>query len=282
MSTSVVIRRPLLALGDSRPLFSAASPLDEAMASFGVPPAELRACYIGASNGDQPEFYEIFEAAMTMKGMLKESCCFVRTCGSIRWLNMHKVETAALEAAHIIVLAGGDTAGGMAKMREVGVDKLLTSRFNDGTALLIGISAGGEQFCHKIYQDSPEGGTVCEGLGFLPPNLTIGMHEESEDWVPLRQATELLAANEGGREEVLGVGVPAGGGVWFDTDGSEGGSGGGGGEEERVDLRACDAHEACRALPGGPCKLWGAVRFRVAGNKDVVVVASGRPPAAVT
>ena len=59
----------------------------------------LRAAYIGASNGDRPEFYEIFEAAMDAIGITDR-----RMIDS----SFGPGDRAFLERAQLIVLAGGD------------------------------------------------------------------------------------------------------------------------------------------------------------------------------
>lgn len=63
-------RQPLYLLADSQLLFwkRDGRPLLETALDGLARDKPLSAAYIGASNGDRPEFYEIFEAAWTPSG----------------------------------------------------------------------------------------------------------------------------------------------------------------------------------------------------------------------
>ena len=85
----------LLFLRDEGSLF-----LDRVRAALGPEP---RAAYLGASNGDEPAFYDIFVAAMEGIG--------VRACRSVPSAPS-EADRAFLEEASVILLAGGDADRG--------------------------------------------------------------------------------------------------------------------------------------------------------------------------
>src|SRR6185503_14734126 len=60
---------------------------------------QLKAAYVGASNGDQPDFYEIFVAAMEGIGVV--DCRMIPSA-------LSEADIAFLNDANIILLAGGD------------------------------------------------------------------------------------------------------------------------------------------------------------------------------
>src|SRR5690349_15486987 len=63
----------------------------------------LKAAYIGASNGDDPEFYSIFVAAMEGIGVF--DCRMIPSV-------MSEADLVFLNNAEIILLAGGDVEAG--------------------------------------------------------------------------------------------------------------------------------------------------------------------------
>src|SRR6185503_2298694 len=97
--------------------------------------ASPKAAYIGASNGDQPEFYSIFEAAM--EGMEIHDCRMVSSRFSTE-------EASFLTTADLILLAGGDVIRGWRLFEQTGLKELIVKRYYEG-ALLIGVSAGAVQ-----------------------------------------------------------------------------------------------------------------------------------------
>ncbi len=94
-----------------------------------------KAAYLGASNGDQPEFYSLFLAAMEM--MEVSDCRLVPFQPS-------REDIMFLEKADLIVLAGGDVERGWKVFEQNGLKELISRRRYDG-ALLIGVSAGAVQ-----------------------------------------------------------------------------------------------------------------------------------------
>src|SRR6201988_823993 len=93
--------------------------------------APLSAAYVGASNGDRPEFYEIFEAAMDAVG-ITHRCMIDSSFGPD-----HR---AFLEGAQLIVLAGGDVRLGWNIFEKTGMKDVILGRYAQG-GVLVGISA---------------------------------------------------------------------------------------------------------------------------------------------
>src|SRR5688572_24998840 len=66
-------------------------------------PDQLKAAYIGASNGDNPDFYAIFVSAMEGVGVI--DCRMIPSVVS-------EADVAFLNQADIVLLAGGDVEAG--------------------------------------------------------------------------------------------------------------------------------------------------------------------------
>jgi peptidase E len=157
-----------------------------------------KAAYIGASNGDAPEFYSIFEAAMEGIG--------IHDCRMI--LSTFPAEDEAyLNEADIILLAGGDVAAGWKVFDETGIKELVIRRYYEG-AILIGISAGAIQLglCGLIdTQQTPE--ELLDTFKLIP--FVVDVHDEKEEWARLKRAIRLLDGL------AQGIGIPAGGGLIY-------------------------------------------------------------------
>ena len=121
-------RADLFLMADSTTLWNAPGALARAIAARG-----RRQCgYIGVSNGDVSDFYDICVGAMERLGVTD----VVHVTGE------NAAQLAA--SADILVLAGGDTDAGMAAMRARGMDALVRAVYaRDG--VLVGISAGAVQ-----------------------------------------------------------------------------------------------------------------------------------------
>jgi hypothetical protein len=182
---------PLFLLADSQLLFRGAhgpSLLDRARGH--LPSSRPARCaYLGAANGEERAFYELFQAALEAAGLAEGRMVRSRFAAADReWL----------ERADLVVLSGGDVARGWRLFEQSGISEVLTSRYAAG-AVLLGVSAG----------------AVHLGWGHL--NLVpavIGAHEEADDWSDLRRR---LAASH---ERVRGLGIPTGGGFLYHSDGA--------------------------------------------------------------
>jgi len=160
------------------------------------------AAYLGASNGDAPEYYSIFEAAMAGAG--------VRNCRMIL-RSFPPEDQSFLNEADIILLAGGDVETGWDVFVETGMREFVVRRYYEG-AVLMGISAGAVQL--GLYGLSERGSSTA-GLvgtfGLVP--FIIDVHDERRDWGRLRRAVRLLDG------AAKGIGIPAGGGLIYYPEG---------------------------------------------------------------
>lgn len=193
---------PLFLLSDSQLLFWQTDEgrfMDRVAAHTG--PGAPTAAYLGASNGDQPEFYELFLAAMEALGPAE--CRMIHAVPS-------EEEAAFLEAADVIVLAGGDVDHGWRAFQASGIREVVERRYWEG-AVLLGVSAGAVQLGMAGWPagdpDNPFG-----TWGFAP--FVVDAHAEEDDWAELRAAVR--ARGEGAR----GIGIPSGGGLVYRADGT--------------------------------------------------------------
>lgn len=165
-----------------------------------IVPASPKAAYIGASNGDDPQFYSIFEAAMENVGI--QNCRMIRS-------SFTSTDESFLNEADIILLAGGDVERGWNIFNQSGLKEMIIKRYYEG-AVLIGISAGAvqlglfglvqEQACNKLI----------DTFKLVP--FIIGAHEEEQDWKSVREAIEILEGS------VKGIGIATGGGLIYYPD----------------------------------------------------------------
>jgi cyanophycinase len=171
------------------------------------PGKTFRAAYIGASNGDLPEFYEIFAAATRAATEAVAVTAELRMIGSAFTAD----ERAFLEQADLILLAGGDVRLGWETFRRTGIKDVILQRYSQG-AVLVGISAGAVHLGRHGIVDTP-GSAATELLDLL--NLVpavVDAHDESNDWARLSGTIHLL---EGA---AMGLGLPKGGGVMVHPD----------------------------------------------------------------
>ncbi|WP_025735015.1 Type 1 glutamine amidotransferase-like domain-containing protein [Mycobacterium genavense] len=198
-------RRPLYLLADSQLLFwkHRNRPL-LAAALDGLPrDARLSAAYIGASNGDRPEFYEIFEAAMDTIGITSR-----RMIDS----SFGPEERAFLQGSQLIVLAGGDVRLGWTTFENTGMKDAILSRYTDG-AILVGISAGAVQLGqYGIDETPPSGATGLLEVFKLVPAI-VDTHDERANWARLSRTVRSLQG------AATGLGIPSGSGVIVHPDG---------------------------------------------------------------
>src|SRR5215470_13169733 len=132
--------KPIVLLADSQLLFWNApdGPFLDRVRRMLIeerPDQALRAAYIGASNGDDPAFYDLFVAAMS--GIDVHDCHMIPSAPS-------DDDLAHLAQADIILLSGGDIAQGWEIFRDTGLTTRLIERYYQG-AVLIGVSAGAVQ-----------------------------------------------------------------------------------------------------------------------------------------
>jgi hypothetical protein len=160
-----------------------------------------KAAYVGASNSDQPEFYSLFQAAMESMGI--SNCRAVPSQPS-------REDISFLENADLIVLSGGDVERGWRTFEQNGLKELLPRKRFDG-AILMGVSAGAVQLGlgHLSNAAQPK---PLEMFRFAP--FYVGAHDEENDWWDLRALVNLS------QSDVRGIGIPAGGGAVYQSDGT--------------------------------------------------------------
>ena len=163
--------------------------------------ANPRAAYLGASNGHDPRFYSIFEAAMA--GVELTDCRMVPSRPGAE-------DREFLGHADLILLAGGDVERGWKVFEENGLKELITQRRFDG-AVLVGVSAGAVQLGLGTLLETA---TMKKLSTFQFAPFYVGAHDEAAEWWDLRALVNM--ANNGSR----GIGIPAGGGDIYSFDGS--------------------------------------------------------------
>jgi hypothetical protein len=189
--------RPLFLLADSQLLFWK----DEAGALFlarvreAVAKPSPKAAYLGASNGDVPDFYDIFVAAMEGIGIHDTRMIPAKPS---------EADRAYLDEADVVLLAGGDAARGLRAFHEGGLAERILARYAAG-AVLIGISAGAVQLGLRLHAEG------AELPAFRLAPVVVGVHDEPA-WGSLTAAVEALEGM--GR----GLGIPLGGGAVMHPD----------------------------------------------------------------
>jgi hypothetical protein len=189
--------QPVYLFADSQLLFwhSDGVPFLQVL-SKAFPEKNIRAAYIGASNGDEPAFYEMFEAAMNQVDIY--NCKHITAAYSAE-------EEQFLKTSDVILLAGGSVSQGWEVLEESGMQNAIQERREAG-AVLIGISAGAIQLGLATAEEETE----LELLKFVP--LCISVHNEQNEWKELKR----LAGNP----DTLysGIGIPQGGGMIYHPD----------------------------------------------------------------
>jgi cyanophycinase-like exopeptidase len=162
----------------------------------------LSAAYIGASNGDRPEFYGVFEAAVDAIGITDR-----RMIDS----SFGPDDRAFLERAQLIVLAGGDVRLGWNTFEKTGMKDVILGRYAQG-AVLVGISAGAVQLGrYGIVETAESSATELLEVFKLVPAV-VDTHDERAKWARLSRTIHLLQG------AATGLGIPSGGGVIVHAD----------------------------------------------------------------
>ncbi|MFL6192644.1 MAG: Type 1 glutamine amidotransferase-like domain-containing protein [Thermoanaerobaculia bacterium] len=156
-----------------------------------------RAAYLGASNGDAPEFYDLFVSAMAEIG--------IRECRHVP-AKPGPEDLAFLDQADLILLAGGDVWLGWTAFEETGVKDKIAQRYYAG-AVLVGVSAGAVQLGLKGWDE--EDSTTFDALRLVP--FVVDVHDEPQ-WPRLQAIVPKLG--EHGR----GFGIPSGAGALYHAD----------------------------------------------------------------
>jgi cyanophycinase len=193
---------PLYLLADSQLLFlrTEGNALTRGIRSH-LPSKNPKAAYIGASNHDLAEFYDLFVAAMKLMGI--SNCRMVPS-------QLADEDRSFLEAANLVLLAGGDVEHGWQVFERNGLRDLIVKKRYDGS-ILVGVSAGAVQLGLGALTDAPQPKKL-PLFGFVP--FYIGAHEEVDEWWNLRAL--VILSQSGSR----GIGIPVGGGAIYWPDGT--------------------------------------------------------------
>lgn len=194
--------KPIYLLADSQPLFwkpkgvpflrSARERIDKSSAT---------AAYVGASNGDDPSYFAIFEAAFGEVGFNQRRMIPAE---------LGPEDLDFVDRADLILLAGGSVEKGWRTFERNGLKQILVRRYYEGS-LLMGISAGAVQLGLGGWGDDGHGsGPMIDTFRLLPH--VVGAHEEESDWAGLKSAVLRLGGH------VRGYGIPAGGGFLYHPD----------------------------------------------------------------
>jgi cyanophycinase len=197
-----MVIKPLYLLADSQLLFvkNGGDSLAERIRAD-LDSDKPSAAYIGASNGDQPEFYNLFVAAM--ESMEISDCRQVPSQPA-------REDILFLENAGLIVLSGGDVERGWQVFEQNGLKELLPRKRFDG-AVLMGVSAGAVQLGLGCLSNSAQPKQI-DMLRFAP--FYVGAHDEDNDWFDLRALVNLA------QSDARAIGLPAGGGAVYYPDGT--------------------------------------------------------------
>ena len=197
-----MVIKPLYLLADSQLLFwkNGGDSLAERIRAD-LDSAKPSAAYIGASNGDQPEFYKLFVGAM--ESMEISDCRLVASQPS-------REDILFLENAGLIVLSGGNVEQGWKVFEQNGLKELLPRKRFDG-AVLMGVSAGAVQLGLGCLSNAAQP-KLLNMFRFAP--FYVGAHDESNDWFDLRALVNLA------QSDARAIGLPAGGGAVYYADGT--------------------------------------------------------------
>jgi cyanophycinase len=196
--------QPLYLLADSQLLFwrHRNRPLLQTALDGLARDTPVSAAYIGASNGDRPEYYEIFEAAMDSIGITHR-----RMIDS----SFGPADRTFVEHAQLIVLAGGDVRLGWTTFEKSGMKDALLRRYAHG-AILVGISAGAVQLGQYGIIEAPESPETQLLDVFNLVASVVDTHDERANWGRLSRTIESLKGT------ATGLGIPSGSGVIVHAD----------------------------------------------------------------
>ncbi len=160
----------------------------------------IKAAYIGASNDDNPDYYDIFAAAVQQVDIVDR-----RMLPS----EPREEDYDFLDTADIILLAGGDVEKGWTVIDQKFREKIV-ERYYAG-AILIGVSAGAVQLGIKGWPEKePQTDKLFDTFQLVP--AVIDVHNEETDWEWL----ESMVKHLGGYTR--GYGIPMGGGAVYHPD----------------------------------------------------------------
>lgn len=195
--------KPIFLLADSQLLFwrdESDEPFLERLRRE-VDASEPKAAYVGASNGDQPEFYDLFRGAL--EGIGWKDCRMIPT-------EPADDDLEYFDEADLVLLAGGDVRRGWRAFKKNGLRQKLIERYYGG-AVLVGVSAGAVQLGMRgFWEEEGDKLKLFETWKLVP--AIVDVHDEANEWRRLGQC--LLRADE----KLQGLGIPSGGGAVLHQD----------------------------------------------------------------
>ena len=166
--------------------------------------------YIGAANGDDASFFG-FSAGLFRKagaGSVKHALV---TGGRV---DANKTRSV-LESADALFISGGDVGMGMRHLQHRNLVPFIRGLYDAGK-LFFGISAGSIMLgTHWVNWENPDDDSTAvlfDCMGVVP--LVCDTHAEKDGWEELKAAIRLLEKN------VAGYGIPTGGSLRFNPDGT--------------------------------------------------------------
>lgn len=195
--------QPLYLLADSQLLFwkTTKGPFLAAICET-LTGEQPNVAYIGASNGDSPEAFAILMAALEQvpyQSVQLVSAAFTQE------------DRKVLEAADVVVLAGGDVEAGWNVFKATGMREAILNCFSNG-ATLVGVSAGAIQLgTHAALKTDADSSRLVEMFGLV--RLIVDVHDEQNEWRTLSNTIHLLEGT------MIGVGIPRGAGLVVHPDG---------------------------------------------------------------
>lgn len=161
-----------------------------------------KALYIGAANGDQAEYFELFRAAMEE--------CKVEQCEFLKADTPLEEAQQRIAEADLILLSGGDVEVGWTFLEPLKM--ALEDAYFEG-AVLVGVSAGAIHLSSLAWPRKEE---LCESdlysvIGLVP--CLVDVHDEKDNWRHLKQAMRITDGC------FSGIGIPSGAGVAVEYNG---------------------------------------------------------------
>lgn len=164
------------------------------------PRGEIKTAYIGASNGDKVEYFDIFVAAMNQVGITQNRHILAKPTTE---------DYTYLRTTDLILLAGGSVIKGWNAFKKSELQQKIVECYHNG-AVLIGVSAGAVQLGLCGWKNKRNVPTdYFETFQVVP--AVIDVHDEA-DWEDLRKIVKHLGKTN------RGYGIPAGGGAVYHPD----------------------------------------------------------------
>jgi peptidase E len=166
--------------------------------------------YLGSASGDDRDFFE-----WTAHYFKQSGAGPVKLASTVGpKANLDKAKEV-IESADIVYVSGGDVEAGIAVIAQIGLQPFLEELFKSGKRFF-GLSAGSIILAQAWvrWEDPDDDATACifPCLNFAP--LLCDTHAEKEGWEELQALLSL------GPDGTRGYGIPSGGGLCVNPNGS--------------------------------------------------------------